>query len=137
MSHEVVAKLRFCRFLGLFEPMFDSFCGGNIRELILPPQKESNIGQKSSEKRRTLSSVTTSVALLFPGQGAQRVGMGKVWYDAYPVARQLFEEASDLMSLDLPRMIFHGSEHELSETRHSQPAIFVTSIAILRVVQQE
>src|SRR5215469_7028707 len=60
---EVVAKLRFCRFLGSFEPIFDSFCGGCIKLRILPPQKESKIGQNNPKNRRTLSFATTSLSM--------------------------------------------------------------------------
>ena len=57
---EVVAKLRFCRFSGSFEPIFDSNCGGHIDFRILPPQFESKSGQNNPENRRTLNFATTS-----------------------------------------------------------------------------
>jgi ADP-heptose:LPS heptosyltransferase len=69
---EAVAKLRFSRFSGIFEPIFDSFLGGNINLRILPPKKESKIGQKASEKRRTLSFATTSKNY-FVGSKAKRL----------------------------------------------------------------
>ena len=67
------------------------------------------------------------IALLFPGQGAQYVGMGKTFYDTYPTARQVFEQASDLLGMSLPHIIFNGPESVLTETKTAQPAIFTTS----------
>src|SRR5579862_1467223 len=60
MTPEVVAKLRFCRFLGSFEPIFDFFCGDCIKLRILSTQKKSKIGQNNPKNRRTLSFATTS-----------------------------------------------------------------------------
>ncbi len=69
---------------------------------------------------------------LFPGQGAQYVGMGKDFYEAFSAFRETFEEASDLLSFDFKRLILEGPESELILTKNSQPAIFLTSVAILR-----
>lgn len=79
-----------------------------------------------TEKRR--------IAFLFPGQGAQYVGMGHDFCRDYPAARQLFEEADDLLKRSLSHLIFSGQERELTQTRNSQPAIYVTSMAILAVL---
>jgi len=75
------------------------------------------------------------IAFLFPGQGAQYSGMGKDFAAQYPVAQQTFEEADDLLQQNLSKLIFSGSESELKMTRTCQLAIFVDSIAILRVLQ--
>src|SRR5579883_1660358 len=77
------------------------------------------------------------IAFLFPGQGAQYVGMGKEFYDAHSIARQTFEEASDLLSIDFSKMIFAGPEDLLVQTQNSQPAIFVVSAALLRVLMNQ
>jgi [acyl-carrier-protein] S-malonyltransferase len=75
-------------------------------------------------------------ALLFPGQGAQYVGMGKTFYEEYPCARQVFEQADDLLKTNLSRTIFEGPSEALTETKTAQPAIFVTSCAILEVLRR-
>ena len=77
------------------------------------------------------------IAFLFPGQGAQYPGMGKDFYETFPIARETFEEADDLLAFHLSQMIFDGSEALLTQTRHSQVAIFVNSVAILRTLQQQ
>ncbi len=76
------------------------------------------------------------IAFIFPGQGAQYVGMGKEVYQAYPEARQTFEEAEDVLGRKLTSTIFDGPEERLTETRNSQPAIYVFSMALLRVLQK-
>jgi len=69
--------------------------------------------------------------LLFPGQGAQKVGMGKDLYETRPAARWVFDKANEVMGKDVKKLCFEGPEDELMTTANSQPAIFVTSIATL------
>jgi len=76
-------------------------------------------------------------AFIFPGQGSQYPGMGKDLADAFPVARHIFEEADDALGAKLSATCFAGSEDELKLTATTQPAILTTSIAVLRVVEQE
>ncbi len=78
-----------------------------------------------------------TVGLLFPGQGSQSVGMGKDFYDNYPVAKQIFEEANEVLELDLTTICFEGPEETLKLTTNTQPAILTTSIAALRVLQEQ
>ncbi|MSO44329.1 MAG: [acyl-carrier-protein] S-malonyltransferase [Thermoleophilia bacterium] len=73
------------------------------------------------------------IALLFPGQGAQQVGMGRELAAAFPVAAATFEEANDALGYDITRTIFEGPEEALVRTDVCQPAILTMSIACLRV----
>lgn len=70
-------------------------------------------------------------AYVFPGQGAQFEGMGKDLYDASPLARSVFDEANDVLGYDIKRVMFSGSAEELKQTKITQPAIFIHSIASL------
>src|SRR3954470_23152009 len=73
----------------------------------------------------------TQTAFLFPGQGAQAVGMGRQLIETLPAARQLFDEAADLLGYDLAAVCRDGPVERLNSTAVSQPAIFVTSLAAL------
>lgn len=74
-------------------------------------------------------------AFIFPGQGAQKVGMGKDLADRFPVAAEVFETANDVLGMDLRRVCFEGPAEELIRTDVSQPAILTMSIAALRAAQ--
>jgi len=78
----------------------------------------------------------SKTVFIFPGQGAQYVEMGKDFYEAFAIAKETFEEASDLLSRKFADLIFKEGE-ALSETKNSQIAIFVVSSAILRVVKHQ
>src|SRR3989338_112817 len=73
------------------------------------------------------------VAYLFPGQGSQFTGMGKDLYQTYPVAKKIFDRAAELVDFDIRAVCFEGPPVKLTQTRFSQPAIFVTSMAALEV----
>ncbi len=74
-------------------------------------------------------------ALIFPGQGAQYVGMGKDLYDNYPQAKEVFDKANEILKIDIKKLCFEGSNEELSTTRISQPAILTASIAALKAFE--
>lgn len=74
-------------------------------------------------------------AFIFPGQGAQTVGMGADIAQAYPVAASLFDKANEILGFDLKTVCFEGPAEKLNSTTMSQPAIFVTSAALLEILR--
>ena len=78
-----------------------------------------------------------SVPFVFPGQGAQNIGMGKALAEAYPVARAVFEEVDEALGESLSRMIWEGDIETLTLTENAQPALMATSIAALRALEAE
>ncbi len=81
--------------------------------------------------------INSKIALIFPGQGSQIVGMGKDLSEKYPVARQTFEEADEALGYKLSRLCFEGPEDQLRLTEITQPAILTASIAALRVLEAQ
>jgi len=77
------------------------------------------------------------LALVFPGQGSQYVGMGKDFFDRSPAAREVFEEANEALGYDLAALCFRGPEEDLKLTANTQPAILAVSIAVLRGMRAE
>ncbi|MEP6593906.1 MAG: ACP S-malonyltransferase [Acidobacteriota bacterium] len=76
------------------------------------------------------------IAFVFPGQGAQKVGMGEALATAFPVCRETFEEADAALGYALSTLCFEGPDERLRQTEHTQPAILATSIAVQRLVEQ-
>jgi [acyl-carrier-protein] S-malonyltransferase len=76
-------------------------------------------------------------ALLFPGQGSQEVGMGRDLAETYPQARLLYDQADAILGFSLSNLCFEGPKQTLDDTVNTQPAIFVTSLAVLRVLEAE
>jgi [acyl-carrier-protein] S-malonyltransferase len=79
----------------------------------------------------------TSTAFLFPGQGAQHIGMGKQLCERFPAAKKLFDEAREILGYDLAGICFQGPAERLDATVISQPALFVSSLAALELVRNE
>lgn len=78
-----------------------------------------------------------STALLFPGQGAQFVGMGRELLAEFPAAKSRFEQAEEILGYDLLKLCLEGPEDELNSTVHSQPAIYVASLAALDLLREK
>ena len=76
-------------------------------------------------------------ALVFPGQGSQAVGMGKELAEAFPIAREVFQEVDDALSQKLSALMFEGPENELTLTENAQPALMAVSLAVTRVLEKE
>lgn len=78
-----------------------------------------------------------SRAFVFPGQGAQTIGMGKALAEAYPEARAVFDEVDEALGEKLSTLIWDGDQDELTLTQNAQPALMATSLATLRALQAE
>ena len=76
------------------------------------------------------------VAYVFPGQGAQTVGMGKDLYDSFDSVKTLFKQADEAVGFSLSKIFFEGPEEELRKTSNAQPALVAVSIACLRAAQE-
>lgn len=77
------------------------------------------------------------IAFVFPGQGAQYVGMGKELAENYSCTREVFEKADEILGFSISSICFQGADEELNKTENTQPAILATSIAILKILQEK
>ena len=76
-------------------------------------------------------------SIIFPGQGSQIVGMGKEFFDKHNVVKNLFTEADDILGFNLSKIILNGPKQELDFTENTQPAIFLVSYSIFKVIKEE
>ena len=76
-------------------------------------------------------------SVIFPGQGSQLVGMGKDLHDKYSLIQDLFKEADDTLGFSLSRLILRGPKEELDLTENTQPAIFLISYSIFKIIKEE
>ena len=76
-------------------------------------------------------------SIIFPGQGSQKVGMGRKIFDNFVVAKEVFEEVDDSLSQNLSKIIFEGPYEKLTMTENAQPAIMCVSMAVIRVLEKE
>ncbi|MBX7150664.1 ACP S-malonyltransferase [bacterium] len=79
----------------------------------------------------------SKIAFIFPGQGSQYIGMGKDFYDSFPVAKTMYDKANEILGFDLIKTSFEGPEDALKQTRVTQPAIFVHSIVTLEILKEK
>jgi [acyl-carrier-protein] S-malonyltransferase len=77
------------------------------------------------------------LACVFPGQGSQKVGMGKDIYESCSIAKRVFDEVDDALNQNLSKIIFEGSNEELTLTENAQPALMVCSIAMLKTLEKK
>lgn len=76
-------------------------------------------------------------AFVFPGQGSQYSGMGRDLYEAFPSAKEVFQEVDDTLDQKLSTLMFSGDEAELKSTSNTQPALMAVSVAVMRVLEKE
>jgi len=77
------------------------------------------------------------IACVFTGQGAQKIGMGREFYEKYGEAKGFFSKASDIVGYDISKLIFEGPEEELNKTSITQPAVFLVSYTIYEIFKKE
>ncbi len=77
----------------------------------------------------------SKTAFIFPGQGAQSIGMGKDFYDNYDIAKKLFDEADEALGYSIKKMCFEGSEEDLKLTANTQPAILIVSVIASEILK--
>lgn len=102
-------------------------------QTIQPPQSAQSPPKSVNKKRRNAK----RLALLFPGQGSQHTGMGQELCTYFPVANRVFEEAGDVLLLDMKKLCFDAGMKELTRTENAQPALLTISVAKYRIYQQE
>lgn len=75
--------------------------------------------------------MTRKLALIYPGQGSQKIGMGKEFYDSFNEAKETFQEIDETLKQNLSQLMFSGEQAELTKTENAQPALMAVSLAIM------
>lgn len=83
-----------------------------------------------------MNTAMAATAYIFPGQGSQYVGMGKDLFEKNPAARKLFQHADEVLGIELSKICFDGPEESLKQTKNTQPAIFLHSIILTRLMKK-
>ena len=76
-------------------------------------------------------------SIVFPGQGSQKIGMVKEFYDKYDLVKRLFKDADEILKTPITKIIFEGPDNELNLTENTQPAIFLASFSIFEIIKKE
>ena len=76
-------------------------------------------------------------SIVFPGQGSQKIGMVKEFYEKYDLAKRLFKDADEILNVPITKIIFEGPENKLNSTENTQPAIFLASYCIFEIIKKE
>ena len=76
-------------------------------------------------------------SIVFPGQGSQKIGMVKEFYEKYDLVKKLFKDADEILNVPITKIIFEGPENKLNSTENTQPAIFLASYCIFENIKKE
>ena len=79
----------------------------------------------------------SKIAIVFPGQGSQVVGMGKDLYENFTAAKEVFQKTDEILGFNLSKIMFDGPSDELTKTENAQPALMAVSIALIQVLEKE
>lgn len=90
-----------------------------------------------ADNQNTCKQITMKAVLLFPGQGAQKVGMGKDLYDTYPAAKAMMDAADAALGYSLTDVMFNGPDAELTRTCNCQPALYLHGLALYEILRSE
>ena len=76
-------------------------------------------------------------SIVFPGQGSQKIGMVNEFYKKYDLVKRLFKDADEILDVPITKIIFEGPENKLNLTENTQPAIFLASYCIFKIIKEE
>ena len=76
-------------------------------------------------------------SIVFPGQGSQKIGMVKEFYEKYDLTKQIFKDADAILNVPITKIIFEGPDNQLNLTENTHPAIFLASYCIFEIIKKE